>query len=250
MIPMRALINYFMRMLGYSRMIPEALSFDYDEDFEELYEKTKEYTMTSSERMYAIYKAIEYLEVNNIQGDIVECGVWRGGSIMLTSYALKRLKNTKRNMYLFDTFAGMTEPSDADKTVYDNASARDIWNKQVLPKGNEWCYASIDDVKSNVYSTGYPKERFIFVKGDVVNTLKKTVPNHIALLRLDTDWYKSTKRELEVLFPRLVHGGVIIIDDYGHWKGAREAVDEYFSTTKYKVLLNRIDYSGRIGVKL
>jgi hypothetical protein len=83
--------------------------------------------------------------------------------------------------------------------------------------------------------------------------VEKTLPSHapaqIALLRLDTDWYASTRWELEHLFPRLSRNGVLIIDDYGHFKGARQAVDEHINLHKLPLLLNRIDYSGRIAIK-
>jgi O-methyltransferase len=83
----------------------------------------------------------------------------------------------------------------------------------------------------------------------VEDTIPASVPEQIALLRLDTDWYESTKCELEILFPRLVKGGVIIIDDYGCWQGARKAVDEYFNKNNIAILLNRMDDTGRIGIK-
>jgi hypothetical protein len=75
------------------------------------------------------------------------------------------------------------------------------------------------------------------------------LPEQIAVLRLDTDFYESTRHELRHLYPRLVHGGVLIIDDYGHWAGARKAVDEYIAEEGIRLLLNRIDYTGRIAIK-
>ncbi len=113
-----------------------------------------------------------------------------------------------------------------------------------------WAYSPRVEVKSNVTSTGYPEECVTIVEGDVVETLRSTAPERIALLRLDTDWYESTLAELEVLFPKLVSGGVCIIDDYGHWGGSRRAVDEYFARQSVKPLLSRIDYSGRMLVKM
>ena len=91
--------------------------------------------------------------------------------------------------------------------------------------------------------------RVEFVQGRVENTLPAAAPPEIALLRLDTDWYESTRHELEHLYPRLVDGGVLIVDDYGYWQGARQAVDEYFGETGEAILLNRIDDTGRIAVK-
>ena len=98
-------------------------------------------------------------------------------------------------------------------------------------------------------STGYDIARTHFVAGDVEQTIPGVVPEQISLLRLDTDWYESTRHELKHLYPRLIRGGVLIIDDYGHWKGARQAVDEYLAETGAKLLLNRIDYTGRAAVK-
>ena len=80
------------------------------------------------------------------------------------------------------------------------------------------------------------------------DTIPKKAPQMISLLRLDTDWYESTRHELIHLFPRIAPFGVIIIDDYGHWQGVREAVDEYIRENNIKILLNRVDYTGRIGV--
>ena len=99
-------------------------------------------------------------------------------------------------------------------------------------------------------STGYPANQISYVRGPVEQTIPITVPESIALLRLDTDWHASTRHELDYLFPRLVKGGVLIIDDYGHWQGARKAVDDYIAANKLNLLLSRIDYTGRLAVKI
>jgi O-methyltransferase len=111
-----------------------------------------------------------------------------------------------------------------------------------------WCIASLDDVRANLLSTGYPANQIHFVPGKVEQTIPKTLPERLALLRLDTDWYESTKHELEHLYPRLSNDGVLIIDDYGHWRGAREAVDEFFLRSRHP-LLHRLDYTGRLMLK-
>ena len=113
----------------------------------------------------------------------------------------------------------------------------------------DWCFASLDEVKQNVIKTGYNTEKLHFIKGKVENTLPKYAPKQIALLRLDTDWYESTKHELIHLFPRLVSGGVLILDDYGYWAGAKKAVDEYFSQTKIQILLNRIGARAQTALR-
>jgi len=98
-------------------------------------------------------------------------------------------------------------------------------------------------------STGYPEDQVIFIKGRVEDTIPQTVPEQIALLRLDTDWYESTYHELIHLYPRLVNRGILILDDYGYWQGARKAVDTYFQENKVGMYLHRVDESARIGVK-
>ena len=143
----------------------------------------------------------------------------------------------------------MTQPNAKDVSFMGHAATELLARDEKIPSGNHWCWATIDDVRSNVSTLGYPVEKIKFVEGDVMKTIPDHAPDKIAFLRLDTDWYESTKHELTHLFPRLKQGGVLIIDDYGHWKGAREAVDEYFAVHNYKPLLHRIDYTGRCLVK-
>ncbi|MGB9853033.1 MAG: TylF/MycF/NovP-related O-methyltransferase [Candidatus Kapaibacteriota bacterium] len=198
--------------------------------------------------MYALYNAVEYIVKSGITGDFVECGVWKGGSTMLMALTLLKMKETNRKIYLYDTFEGMTQPTELDYEVSNNnARAIDVWQKYQKNDFNEWCFASLPEVKNNMKLTGYPENNLVFVKGRVEETIPKTIPFEIALLRLDTDWYESTKHELLYLYPLLVKNGVLIIDDYGHWAGAKKAVDEYFYNKP--ILLNRIDYTGRIAIK-
>jgi len=107
----------------------------------------------------------------------------------------------------------------------------------------------LEEVRHNLSNVGYPDDRIKLVKGLVEATLPNKAPSKIALLRLDTDWYESTRHELIHLYPRLAQRGVLIIDDYGHWEGAQKAVDEYIRDNNLPVLLNRIDYTGRIAIK-
>lgn len=218
-----------------------------DIEFMTLYEQCRPYTMTSIERLYSLYQSVNYIIDNEVPGDFVECGVWRGGSSMMMALTLLRRNQAGRKIYLYDTFEGMSEPTEADTTFYgENAS--DLLKKQdVNDAASIWCYSSIEEVRKNVGSISYPQEKLIFVKGKVEDTLSEVVPGEIALLRLDTDWYESTLKELEVLYPVLVEKGVLIIDDFGHWEGAKKAVLEYFE--KEKPLLHRIDNTGRIMIK-
>lgn len=223
---------------------------DTEAEFRELVEQVRAFSMTSFERMYALYKAVDFIEQAKIPGAIVECGVWRGGSMMLVAHRLMALGRTDRDLYLFDTYEGLPRPDEAkDVDVWGNRAIDGWLPRQTGDESSHWAEASLEDVRANILSTGYPEERLHFVKGMVERTIPEAAPKDIALLRLDTDWYASTKHEMEHLFPRLVRNGVLIIDDYGHFEGARQAVDEYIAANNLPLLLNRIDYSGRLAIK-
>lgn len=212
------------------------------------------YTMTSAERVVATADAVAYVTRRGLAGALVECGVWRGGSVLAMIKVLQQLGVDDRDIFLFDTFEGMTKPTEADTSVYD-PPALETWESSAGAGQVAWDWAfsdrvfNLEEVRKRILMSGYPKERLHFIKGAVEDTLPAKAPVEIAVLRLDTDWYESTRHELTHLYPRLALGGVLIIDDYGHWKGAQRAVDEYFSETAQPLLLSRIDYTGRIGVK-
>jgi hypothetical protein len=226
---------------------PHAFPFDFDEADKELYRRVDSYTMTTPPRVYALVRAVEYVVARGVPGAIVECGVWRGGSMMAAALTLLRLGVTDRELYLYDTFAGMPPPSEAD-TTRSGVRAADLL-AQEDEDSHIWAIASFADVRAAVLSVGYPEQRIHFVEGLVEDTLPAAAPEEIALLRLDTDWYESTKHELEQLYPRLAPGGVLILDDYGHWQGSRRAVDEYLAENRISLLLNRVDGTARIAVK-
>jgi hypothetical protein len=149
---------------------------------------------------------------------------------------------TERDLVLFDTFVGMTAPSSKDV---------DFMGRRAEAVLDEARYAASQaEAEAAVFSTGYDPAHLHFVRGRVEETIPAYAPETIALLRLDTDWYESTRHELIHLFPRLAHGGVLIVDDYGHWQGARQALDEYLAEQQVCLFLHRIDYTGRIGVKI
>jgi len=221
---------------------PNGFPPDFESSDIEIIRAVEPYTMTSTERIHALVHAVRHIVRNRIAGDMVECGVWKGGSVMAIALTLLQLGERDRSLYLFDTFSGMTPPSDVD-VDYQGQQAHVILDAVR-------CEASQQEVEKAVFSTGFEREKIHFVPGRVEETIPDHAPASIALLRLDTDWYESTQHELRHLFPRLARGGVIIIDDYGHWRGARQAVDEYIAQNQIPLLLHRIDYTGRIGVKL
>lgn len=208
------------------------------------------YTMTSGERLWSLLNAVRYVVDEQLPGDFAECGVWRGGSVMAMALELKRLGRLERRLWLYDTFAGMTDPTDRDVEAESGKTAAQLMSTTEVGDGNNvWAHATRQDVEANLATTGYPMDMFELVEGDVAVTLLASVPEQICLLRLDTDWYESTRLGLEVLYPRLVVGGVCILDDYGHWQGARTAVDEYFAASGHRPYMHPIDYSGRVFVK-
>ncbi len=222
-----------------------------EKEFMEIYAECSKYTMTSIERMYALYSSVKYVLKNNIPGDFVECGVWRGGSSMLMAFLLHRYDKQWRKIYMYDTYEGMPPPTDVDKS-FDKVSAQEQLEKSSLSDPDSvWCYSSFDEVTANIARTGLLSDRIVMVKGKVEDTIPNVVPQSgIAILRLDTDWYESTRHELIHLYPMLVSKGVLIIDDYGHWEGCRKAVDEYFEKVPEGILLTRIDQTGRLGIKI
>lgn len=223
---------------------------DADPGFFPHYERCRNYSMTSWQRLYSLYSATKYLVSANIPGDFVECGVWRGGSMMMAALTLVALGQTDRRLFLFDTFEGLPKPDEKfDVDVWGN-SGLEAWEPhRKSDTSSDWAYASLEEVRANMESTGYPMDKVFLVKGMVEVTLPSSAPANIAMLRLDTDWYESTRHELEHLYPRLSKSGILIIDDYGHFLGARKAVDEYLKKVAAPPLLTRVDYAGRIAIK-
>lgn len=219
-----------------------------DED-EETVRFVRPYTMTSRERICALCSAVRYIARAGIEGAMVECGVWRGGSMMAVARTLSNLGAADRDLYLFDTFEGMTEPGPHDIAMGGATATSLLAQNARTEEDPVWCYAPMERVEQALALTRYPRGLIHMIPGRVEETLQIAAPERIALLRLDTDWYESTRQELQVLFPRLARGGVLLIDDYGHWRGARRAVDEYVSAYRLKLLLHPIDYTGRIAVK-
>lgn len=261
---MRKLIKYIINKIGYdlvkisytTPLKKKDNSDSYDRNYSEnvsnndqIINICSQYSMTSVERMTALLDAVDYICNNNISGDFVECGVWKGGSSLAAAMKFAE-HNDYRNIHMFDTYEGMAPPTHHD-IDHKGKNAELLLNKET--KNDEstiWCLSDIVTVKKTMQlAENYPWEKIKFIKGKVERTLEDNLPSSISILRLDTDWYESTKCEMEWLFPKLVVGGVLIIDDYGHWLGARKAIDEYFEKNNIKMLLSRIDYTGRIGVK-
>lgn len=246
-----------MSRLGYN-IQPKQVILEFPPDFtheeQEIWTSVKAYTMTSQERLVSLIRAVQYIESNQIPGAIVECGVWRGGSMMAVARTLAAAETTDRDLFLFDTYSGMPDATGVDMDSSNRSAEAMLADLRKRPfeeqsQNNIIALCPLEAVRANLASTGYPAERMHFIEGKVEDTIPEHAPSDIALLRLDTDWYQSTRHELVHLFPRLVRHGILIVDDYGHWQGARLAVDRYFKENRERIFLSRIDYTGRIGVR-
>lgn len=242
----RLLLKRIANLRLYDRRRLDAIALDIaaDVQFQTHFQKCRQYSMTSPERMYSLHKAVEYLVRAGVPGDIVETGVWRGGSSMMSALTLESLGDRQRTLWLYDTFEGMPEPTEFDYSI-EGESAQELFEE--IPN---WLAAPIEVVRANMLSTGISADRLKLIAGKVEDTIPSSgIPEEIALLRLDTDWYASNKHELENLYPRLVSGGILIVDDYEHWAGVKKSVDEYFAAHGIVGLLQRIDYTGRLMIK-
>jgi O-methyltransferase len=239
---LRRHVSGFLQRRGFERNV----RVDFEPELIEVIERVRPYTLTSPERIEALCSAVGYIARAELPGAIVECGVWRGGSVMAAALELLRNGDSGRDLYLYDTFVGMTPPGDRD-VDYRGKPGEYVEGEVLMATGHRTSDGLMAEIRRTIESTGYPPDRIHLVKGAVQDTVPEVTPERIALLRLDTDWYESTRHELEHLYPRLVGGGVLIVDDYGHFRGAREAVDEFFSGQP--VLLHRIDATGRMVLK-
>lgn len=223
------------------------LSIDYDNDIREIWDLVRRRTMTGAPKVQFLSEAVRYVVQHKIPGAFVECGVWRGGSMLAVAHTLSRLGVTDRDLYLFDTFTGMSEPTQRDVYIRGGESAEDILTAQSTG-APIWRVATLEDVQAGFASADYPSERVHFVAGKVEDTIPAEAPGEIAILRLDTDWYESTKHELTHLYHRLAPGGVLIMDDYGSWQGSKDATDEFLRLTGEPLMLTRVG-KGRIAIK-
>ncbi len=237
------------RMAGYGHKLPIRFPEDFDAPTREIITKVKPYTMTSLQRLQANIDSIRYVTKAGIEGAVVECGVWKGGSIGAMWLELQRL-GEKREVFLYDTFEGMSAPTEKDRK-FSGLDAQGKFDETKLSADSaDWCYAGHGEVLANLRAMGVDPTGVHTIQGKVEDTLPTQSPDMpIAVLRLDTDWYESTMAEMEYLYPKLVPGGVLIFDDYNTWEGSREAADEYFAKHNIKPFLHRIDHSAVIMTK-
>ena len=238
MIKVKRFIKNLLYRLGYRVIGVDPIPFGYSTLEAAEINLCKRYSMTSRLQLAFLVDAMSYIESNSIPGDVVECGVWKGGSALMMAIKLEQSKSQK-TLWLYDTFDGMTSPGTYDRKIGGTMTAQQMLDSSSKSNAeNVWAYASLQEVKNNIFNnTSFPQSRVKFIVGDVAQTLLVDKPTKIALLRLDTDWYESTLTELQNLFELVSFGGVVVIDDYGHWEGSKRATDDFLQASGLKPLM-------------
>lgn len=209
-----------------------------------------DHTMLSVERLISLWEQVQYLDHSAIDGALVECGVWRGGAAGMMAAAHQSSESVRRPMHLFDSFAGLPEPNREKDGEFAIRYAGGKAEGHDRPIGR--CVSALGDCRRLLEATlAYPSTLIEYHVGWFSKTIPSVAPrlDPIALLRLDGDWYESTRLALTYLYPLVVNGGLIVVDDYGYWPGCRKAVDEFLMGLQRPVLLNRVDYCARYWVK-
>jgi len=217
---------------------PVKLSSEYNNSMiSDLFTNIKDYTMCKPERFYRFCQSL--MDTRLLDGVVVECGVWKGGMICGASkFAINN--NIKRQFFAFDSYEGFPEPTDKDIVAFTNQKASELenWGMKKCPAKSE----TLVDLYNCINILNIPEDTVIPIKGWFSDTVC-SFNNSICILRLDGDWYESTKVCLEHLYPKVVSGGIIILDDYGYWKGCKEATDEYLKNNHIDVVINKTDYT-------
>jgi hypothetical protein len=237
------------KALRQSPMLPRIYA-DFSNEERSIFTASQQNLCGSPEAIVTLVRAVDRVIKQGIPGAFVECGVYMGGNIEVMIRALQRHGVSDCDIYLYDTFAGMPKPEERDDGVL---GAKAFWEahrtREDGDKGSNWMKAGVELVRQRIEPLGYPEKHLHFIKGMVEETIPATMPEKIAILRLDTDFYSSTKHELQHLYPRLSPGGILIIDDYGAFPGARAATDEYSAEHGLDWFLHRVDAHVRLVVK-
>lgn len=208
-----------------------------------LLRKVRPYAAVSYIKLSNAYELSKLIEKNKIDGAFVECGVWKGACIGVMAYVANKYKSN-RKIWLFDSFKGLPEPMEKDGTRAIKFASNRSSGK--LSSINQFI-ATIEDVHKVLFSLlKLDKKNVIIEKGWFQYTLPKAKEKigNISILRIDADWYESTKCCLDNLYDNIISGGYIIIDDYNFWEGCQKAVDEFLENRNINARLNKIDGIG------
>ena len=208
-----------------------------------LFKKVYPYTMVGYARLSNVYELANLVEKNKISGAFVECGVWKGGCVAVMAFEAQKF-GSGRKIWLFDSFEGLPEPTQKDGPIAkEYAQNKAGGNLKTIDR----CVGSLEDVKEIFFKKlKLNPDNIIIKKGWFQNTLpeSKEKIGKIAFLRLDGDWYESTKVCLDNLYDNVIIGGYVVLDDYGCWDGAKKALDEFFAERKINPELIKIDDTG------
>ncbi len=225
--------------------------YDEEDEIKDATRVVRDYTMVSLPRLASLWLQVRYVDKHRIPGALVECGVWRGGAIAMMALAHMRSHEVPwRSLHLFDSFEGLPEPRADVDGIGAIQFARGRADGKLVPVGQ--CVSSADDSRDLLLATlKYPVELVHYHNGWFQVTIERDGPEvgPIAVLRLDGDWYESTKVCLEHLYPHVARHGVVVIDDYAFYEGCRRAVDEFLSNQVEPVMLHHIDQDARYWIK-
>jgi|SRR5215469_2007268 len=228
-------------------------NFGYDEEatIKQAMALIWDHTMLSYDCLATLWLQVRYLDRYRIRGALVECGTFKGGAVGMMALAhLASHPEPVRALHLFDSFEGLPEPrADMDGDYAVNYTAGH-GSGSLVTTGRLACSV---DVPRNLLNERirYPELLVKYHVGWFQETLPRDAASigEIGLLRLDGDWYESTRVCLEYLYPKVVKNGVIVIDDYGYWQGCRRAVDEFTSLQSDPIMLHHIESSARYWLK-
>ena len=243
--------------------LEETLGFDFEEEATQCIKIIKNHTMLSKRRLVTLYQQVAYCEKYDIPGSYVECGVWKGGAVGLMALANMRCGKQRRNIHLFDAFQEICEPDtalDGEKALRD---VKELTGRSGCDQGRLRSITGIYDkfggpgsLEENKLllekTIGYEKEYLHYHVGwfqDTIPRVHREI-DKIAILRLDGDWYASTKVCLEYLYDKVVFGGIVILDDYGTYEGCKRAVDEYLKKRNIQAYLSHVDSDCRYFIKI
>ena len=207
-------------------------------------EKFERLCLASKTNLWSINQSLQHIKNKNIPGELVECGIYNGFTIAFIDKIAEQI-GLNKSIWGYDTF----EEGFLKDTVSENDNFN-IKKKKFDVTNDKTDYFTKEQVIKNINKhTNFNNERIKLIKGNIIETLEKeeNAPNKISFLRMDTDIYQTTKKQLEILYPKLSVGGVLHIDDYGWMSGVKDAVDEYFKDKK--IWLHRVDLTCRYLIK-
>ena len=245
------------------KSIKREIGYDFGEEALDVLKKIKSHTMVSKDALITLYQQVRHCQVNSIEGSYVECGVWKGGAVGVIASAIKNYQSFPREIQYFDIFDDICEPDpliDGDKALddvfkYAQVKSEELSGELKPVKGIYDQFGGHGTIKILeeliIKRLKYPRELLKIHKGWFQDTIPKIEPyiGKIAILRLDGDWYSSTKVCLDYLYKHLSIGGFIIIDDYGCYEGCAKAVDEFRKINNINDFMITVNNETRYWIK-